>query len=245
MNVLLLAGTGEARRLATLLEAEPGVAVVASLAGRTSAPSAYACPVRIGGFGGVDGLMAHLRENEVDALIDATHPGARAMPGHAAEAARQAGVARLRLVRPPWDRQPGDRWHDAADMEHAARWLRQLRPRRVLLTVGRLDLAPFAGLDARLVVRTIEPPDPMPLRGAEVIRARGPFPVADEVALLVDSGIEALVTRNAGGDDAKLVAARRTGVPVVMVRRPAAVAGPRAATAEAALAWLRARSRRR
>ena len=243
MNALLLAGTGEARRLAALLAAEPDVTVVASLAGRTSQPGAFPCPVRIGGFGGVDGLVRHLQEREVDALVDATHPCARAMPGNAAEAARRAGVARLRLVRPPWERQPGDRWHDAADLEHAARWLRRLGARRVLLTVGRLDLTPFAGLDARLVVRTIEPPEPMPLTDAEVVRARGPFPVADETALLVEREIEALVTRNAGGDDAKLVAARRAGVPVVMVRRPAAVAGPRAATPGAALAWLRALAR--
>lgn len=243
MNVLLLAGTGEARRLASLLATEPGVTVVASLAGHTWQPSVFPCPVRIGGFGGVDGLVGHLQGSEVDALVDATHPCARTMPGNAAEAARRAGVTRLRLVRPHWVRRSGDEWHDADDMEDAARWLRRLGARRVLLTVGRLDLAPFAALDAEVVVRTIEPPDPMPLPGAEVVRARGPFTVADEVALLADSGVEALVTRNAGGDDAKLVAARRAGVPVVMVRRPATPAGSRAATAEDALAWLRGLAR--
>ncbi len=240
MNVLLLAGSREARQLASLLAAEPGVAMVASLAGRTSKPLPYPCPVRTGGFGGVEGLVRHLQANAVDVLVDATHAFARAMPGQAAEAARRAGVARLRLVRPEWERQPGDEWHDADDAVHAAQRLGELGVHRVLLTVGRFDLEPFAALDARFVVRTIEPPDPLPLPHAEVVRALGPFTVADEVALLVDSAIDALVTKNAGGDDAKLVAARRGRVPVVMVRRPPAIPGPRAATAEEALAWLRA-----
>ena len=241
MNVLLLAGTREARELASLLAAEPGVALVASLAGHTSQPVASPCPVRTGGFGGVDGLIHYLRANAVDVVVDATHAFARTMPHHAAEAARRSGVARLRLVRPPWERQAGDEWHDADDVDHAVRRLRELGAHRVLLTVGRLDLAPFAGLDARFVVRTIEAPDPMPLPGAEVVRARGPFTVDDELGLLLDGAIDALVTKNSGGHRAKLVAARRAGVPVVMVRRPPAVAGSWTATPADALAWLRAR----
>ncbi len=240
MNVLLLGGTSEARQLASLLAAEPGVAVVASLAGRTSQPAAYPCPVRTGGFGGVDGLVRYLRESAVDVLVDATHAFARAMPHHAAEAARRTGVARLRLVRPPWERQQGDEWHEAKDLDHAVRRLRGLGAHRILLTVGRLDLAPFAALDAHLVVRTIELPDPMPLPRAELVRARGPFTVADEVTLLCDFAIDALVTKNAGGDDAKLVAARAARVPVVMVRRPPDVAGTCAPTPGHAVAWLRA-----
>lgn len=237
MNVLLLAGTTEARALAAMLAAEPGVELTASLAGHTSAAAAYPCAVRTGGFGGVGGLVAHLRRDGVDTLVDATHPFSAAMPRHAAEAAARAGIPRLRLVRPPWAPQPGDRWVDVADLAGAARAVADLGSRRVLLTVGRLGLAAFAGVEARFVVRTIDPPDAV-LPAAETVRARGPFTVEEELALLRDRRIEALVTKNAGGSDAKLVAARRLGLPVVVVRRPPAVEGPHAATADEALAWV-------
>lgn len=238
MNVLLLAGTAEARDLATLVDDDPRIALTASLAGRTSSPAGYPCPVRTGGFGGVDGLVEHLLANVVDALVDATHPFSSTMPRHAAAAASRAGVPRLRLLRPPWQPRPGDAWHDADDLAHAARLLVELGARSALLTVGRLELSWFDGIDARLVVRTIEPPDPMPLRDAEVIRARGPFTVEDEVRLLRDRHVDIVVTKNSGGDDAKLVAARRLGLPIVVVRRPPAVPGPTVATAAAAREWI-------
>lgn len=238
MNVLLLAGTTEARALAALLAPEPGVDLTASLAGHTSAAAAYPCPVRTGGFGGVDGLVDHLRGHEVDALVDATHPFSRTMPRRAAAAAERAGVRRLRLVRPPWTSRPGDTWIDADGLAGAAGAVARLGVERVLLTVGRLELAAFADVDVRFVVRTIEPPDPMPLAGAEVVNARGPFSVREEVALLRDRRVGALVTKNAGGADAKLVAARQLGLPVVVVRRPPAVGGTSVATASAARAWV-------
>lgn len=238
MNVLLLAGTAEARQLAALLADEPGVDVTASLAGHTSAPARYRCAVRTGGFGGTEGLAAYLEAAAVEAVVDATHPCSRVMPGRAAATATSAGVPRLRLARPPWAPQPGDVWHDADDVHHAARLLTELDARRVLLTVGRLQLAAFAHVAASFVVRTIEPPHPLPLPPVEVVRARGPFSVAEEVDLLRQRGIDAVVTRNAGGGGAKLTAARALGLPVVVIRRPAAVPGPTVETAPAARDWV-------
>jgi precorrin-6A/cobalt-precorrin-6A reductase len=239
--VLVLAGTSEAADLARRLAADPAYEVTASLAGHTRAPAALPCPVRTGGFGGVDGLADALRAAGTDALVDATHPFAAVMPHNAAAAAEAVGVPRLRLLRAPWMPEAGDSWAEVDDLDGAARALRALGARRVLLTTGRLELAPFAAVDgAHLVIRSIEPPDPLPFPSATVLLDRGPYTVDGETALLREHAIDAVVTKNSGGTAtaAKLAAARALGVPVVMVRRPPQPAGPTAPTADEALAWL-------
>lgn len=240
-RVLLLAGTAEAAELAGRLAADPAYEVTASLAGRTRGPVALAARVRVGGFGGVDGLVASLRADGTNALVDATHPFAAVMPHSAAAAAALAGVPRLRVLRPPWEPVPGDRWIEVDDLEAGAGALRALGARRVLLTIGRLTLAPFASVaGAHILVRSIEPPDPMPLPSATVLLDRGPYTVEGEVELLRRYGVDVVVTKNSGGGAtaAKLAAARALGLPVVMVRRPPPPRGPTAATVDDALAWL-------
>ena len=239
MNVLVLGGTTEARQLAELLADATDTRVVVSLAGHTTHPAPLPCPVRTGGFGGVDGLAAHLRAANVDVLVDATHPFSATMPMNAVAAAAIVDIACLRLVRAPWKRQPGDTWIDAADLRDAARRLVEHGARRVLLTTGRIDLAPFASLpDIHFVVRAVEEPEPMPLLDATLIRGRGPFDVAAEEALLHEHDIDTVVTKNAGGPDAKLVAARRANIVVVMVHRPPIHSDEHATTATEALTWL-------
>jgi precorrin-6A/cobalt-precorrin-6A reductase len=239
VNVLVLGGTTEARQLAELLADAPETRVMVSLAGHTTDPVPLPCPMRTGGFGGVDGLAAHLRSTNVDALVDATHAFSSTMPLNAARASARVGIPCLRLVRPPWKRRAGDRWIDAADVRDVGPRLVELGASRVLLTTGRLDLAAFASLPhIHFVVRSVEEPDPLPLPDATVIRGRGPFDVAAEEALLHDHDIDTVVTKNAGGPDAKLVAARRAGVAVVMVRRPPIASDAQATTATEALAWL-------
>lgn len=239
MKVLVLAGTTEARQLSQQLGARPGTDVVVSLAGLTSGTADHGAVVRAGGFGGVDGLARFLREERIDVVVDATHPFAATMPASAAAACAQHGIPRLRLVRPPWRPARGDRWTDVADLAGAARAVRSAGAARVLLTTGRMELEPFAGLDGvAFVLRSIEPPDELALPSAEVVRARGPFTVADELALMTSRRIDLVVTKNAGGDDAKLVAARQLGLPVVVVRRPPTVPGPCVGTVADALAWL-------
>lgn len=243
-SVLLLAGTAEAADLARRLAADPLVEVTASLAGRTRSPAPFPCPVRTGGFGGVDGLVSYLRGSAADALVDATHPFAAMMPHHAAAAARTVGVPRLRLLRPAWLPSAGDRWIEVDDLPAAADVLIELGARRVLLTTGRLELAPFARFAAlegtHVLVRSIEPPDPLALPSATVLLDRGPYTVEGETALLREHGVDAVVTKNSGGEAtaAKLAAARACDVPVVMVRRPPQPAGPVATTVEEAVAWL-------
>ena len=240
-HVLVLAGTAEAAELATRLH-QWDVRVTASFAGRTGGMRELPCAVRVGGFGGVDGLVAALRDGGFDRLVDATHPFAAVMPWHAAAAAERAGVPRLRVLRPAWRAEVGDRWDEVADLAGAARRLGEVGARRVLLTVGRYDLGAFAELaeGTQLVVRSIEAPDADLVPGATVVTARGPFSVEGEARLLAEQGIDTLVTKNSGAaaTAAKLVAAREAGVRVVMVRRPDPPPGPLVETVDEALDWV-------
>ncbi|MET9734074.1 cobalt-precorrin-6A reductase [Streptomyces sp. NPDC006458] len=221
-HVLVLGGTAEARRVAGGLAGRGGVRVTTSLAGRVSRPGAVAGEVRIGGFGGAEGLAEWLREHDVTALVDATHPFAAAITRNAARAAALSGVPAVVLRRPGWQAAPGDRWHWADSLEEAAALLPALG-RRVLLTTGRLGLAAFAGQTAlEFVARSVEPPEPPMPPHTEVLLARGPFTEADERQLLRERRIDVVVTKDSGGDStsAKLTAARELGLPVVIVRRP-------------------------
>jgi precorrin-6A/cobalt-precorrin-6A reductase len=195
--------------------------------------------VRIGGFGGADGLARFLAERGIARVIDATHPFAARIGTHAEQACREAGVPRLRLLRPGWARGPGDNWIEVGDLAEAARRLPELG-RRVFLTVGHQELRAFAGLDLWFLVRTIEPPGELPLRHCQWLAGRGPFAVENELALLRGHAIDLLVTKASGGAAtyAKLAAARQLGLPVLMVRRPQPPPGPVASSVEAALAWL-------
>jgi precorrin-6A/cobalt-precorrin-6A reductase len=238
VRVLLLGGTSDARRLATLL-VDAGYDVVSSLAGRTREPLLPAGRVRIGGFGGVDGLAGYLRDERIDVLIDATHPFAARITANAAAASRASRVPSLILRRPGWAASPGDDWHRVASLEAAA--ARLVPDQRVFLTTGRQGLAVFAGLDrCWFLARSVEPPEGAVPRALEVLLDRGPFTVDGERRLMAGRRIDVLVTKDSGGADAKLVAARELSIPVVMVDRPALPPGPVAGTPAEALAWMRA-----
>ena len=248
MQVLILGGTTEASAIANALAGHAVIRATLSLAGRTRAPVLPALPARRGGFGGVEGLAAYLREHGVAALIDATHPFAAQISRHAVLAASIAGVPLLTVRRPEWVAQPGDRWTVVPDMPSAARSIMagfdpasHATPRRVFLTIGQQDLAPFTNVLAHYLIRSVEPPDPALLPpGARLIAARGPFREADELALLAREGIEVLITKNSGGSATapKLAAARALGIPVIMVARPPVPPGETVPNAAGALAWL-------
>jgi precorrin-6A/cobalt-precorrin-6A reductase len=239
-QVLVLGGTGEARRLAEALVAE-GVDVVSSLAGRVTDPALPAGRVRVGGFGGVDGLAAWLGARPVRAVVDATHPFAATMTASAAAATAAAGVPLLRLQRPGWTAQPGDDWRWVDSLEAASDAVRGFGS--VFLTTGRQGLGAFAGLTAHCLVRSVDPPaPPLPAR-TTVVLARGPFTVEEELELLREHAVEVVVTKDSGGHmtAAKLSAARELGLPVALVRRPPLPPGvPTVATVDDALAWVRA-----
>ncbi|MEU4428670.1 cobalt-precorrin-6A reductase [Actinoplanes sp. NPDC024001] len=236
-RILLLGGTTEARRLAGLLVAD-GHRVTTSLAGRTSEPLRPAGDVRIGGFGGVDGLVAHLRDERIDVLIDATHPFAATITRNAVAASGASGVPLLILRRPGWTARPGDEWHRVASLAEAAARVAELG-RRVFLTTGRQELGAFADVDCFVLARSVEPPGTPAPRDLTVVLDRGPFTVESERQLMLDHRIDLLVTKDSGGSDAKLAAARALAIPVLMVDRPALPAGPVSSTPEEILAALR------
>lgn len=241
-SVLVLGGTIEARTLAARLAAGD-TPVIYSLAGRTTQPvEPEGCTVRYGGFGATPGLFTYLRTQNIAVVIDATHPFARTMPHHAARACAQAGVPRLRLLRPDWPRQAGDRWHDVADIGEAAAMTARLLPTggRVLLTLGQMAVDAFAALTCvELTIRSVEPPARLP-QGADWLAARGPFRAESERTLLKSRRIDLLVTKASGGRATygKIEAARALGLPVIRLVRPLQPDGETLPTVEAAGVWV-------
>ena len=220
-RILVLGGTGEARRLAELM-VTAGLDVVTSLAGRVARPRLPRGEVRIGDFAGAEGLARWLLENDVSAVIDATDPFATDISDSAVRAAGETGTPLLRVDRPCWEPGDGDDWIRVPDMAAAARVVRE-RFRRPMLTVGKQGAVAFAG-DTRgsYLIRCAEPPSgPLPHRYLLMLD-RGPFGVESERTIMARHRIDVLVSRNSGGQSssAKLDAARELRIPVVMVDRP-------------------------
>lgn len=242
-RILILGGTQEGYALAERLADVSGLEVISSLAGRTQSPRRPKGQMRVGGFGGADGLARYLREEKIAHLINATHPFADQISANAVAAAATAQVPLLRLLRPGWQAQADDRWIMAADIAEAASLCRR-EGGRIFLTTGSNDLAAFAGIhNAHFVVRVVDAPESVPLHDCAIITARGPFSLADELALMAEHHVNLLVTKNSGGDatSAKLEAARKLGLPVVMVERPRIALEPQSPVAtdvEAAVAHL-------
>ena len=242
-RLLLLGGTSEASRLARLLAGRDDLVVITSLAGRTAAPAAQPGLMRVGGFGGTDGLAAYLRRERISLVVDATHPFAAVMRWHAFEACQSVGVPRMRVERPAWSAGPGDLWTDVTTVGEAAEVVASGSSRHVFLTIGRSDLGAFAiAVDRRRrwLIRSIDPPEALLLSPARVVLDRGPFSEDSEVELMAGSGVDLLVSKNSGGDAtaAKLAAARRIGIGVVMVGRPPSPPGPVASKADEAACWV-------
>lgn len=239
MRLLILGGTTEATALAAAVSNDSRFDTLLSFAGATRAPRPPAVPHRIGGFGGIPGLVAALAD--VDLLIDATHPFAARMKHNAAQAASLTNTPFLAIRRPEWQPTESDSWTEVPNMAAAAQSLGPT-PRRILLTIGQKDLAAFQSAPwHHYTVRSVDPPRPETLPpNATVISARGPFRLADELALLRHHRIEILVTKNSGGTatEPKLEAARTLRLPVVMVQRPPHPEAPTAADIPTALAWL-------
>jgi len=243
-TLLILGGTGEAAELAQAIVATFGdkLRVISSLAGRTRKPGDLDGEVRVGGFGGTQGLAHYLRDNAADYLIDASHPFASEISKHACLAAAATATPRLVLLRPSWRGEPGDNWHKVADMAAAAEMI-PAAGRRVFLSVGTRSLKYFSELRSTwFLVRLIDSPaDTLPLAQFELILGRGPFDSVGEQKLLEQHSIDLLVTRASGGaaTKGKIDAARRLGLPVIMLRRPAPPLGESVETIDAALEWLR------
>lgn len=204
-------------------------------------PRAQPVPVRIGGFGGVAGLTDYLRHHRVTHLVDATHPFAATMSGHAVEAARLAGVAHIALTRPAWTPVAGDRWTCVADIDGAVAALAG-PARRIMLALGRMHVEAFtAQPQHHYLLRFVDAPEQPPILPCHtLIINRGPFTTAGDSALMQAHAIDLVVCKNAGGTGAyaKLIAARTLGLPVLMIDRPALPDRAECYRQEDVLVWL-------
>jgi precorrin-6A/cobalt-precorrin-6A reductase len=240
-RILILGGTTEARQLAGHLAGREGYSITLSLAGRTARPLPHPVPLRVGGFGGAAGLAAYLRMENIDLLVDATHPHAAQISQNAIEAAAAAKVAFIALRRPAWHRQDGDRWIEVADVV-AARDALGDTPAKIFVAVGRSGLeALLAAPQHDYLIRSVEPvTPPLALPNVRYILDRGPFDDAAERRLLETNHIAMIVAKNSGGGAAygKIAAARALGIPVVMIGRPAQPEVACADTVETALAMI-------
>jgi precorrin-6A/cobalt-precorrin-6A reductase len=240
MRVLLLGGTAEASQIGRELAAA-GVTAVFSYAGRTATPIAQPLPTRVGGFGGVDGLVEYVRHERITHVIDATHPFASRISRNAIDACVQTGTPLIGYVREAWVAGPDDKWRHVRGIEHAVAALPD-RPARIFLAIGKQHLRPFAIQSQHFyLLRLVDAPaTSLPLPNAEMVLARGPFTIEGDLALLRHHRITHVVARNAGGEGAKakLEAARVLGLPVIMIDRPDLPARRTAQSVDQIMHWL-------
>jgi precorrin-6A/cobalt-precorrin-6A reductase len=238
-RILLLGGTTEANRMAEAI-AEAGLAGVYSYAGRTDSPMGQPIHMRVGGFGGVEGLRAYLDAEKITHVIDATHPFAAQMSTNAVAACSATGTPLIALERAPWVAAKDDRWTHVPDINAAVAELGKA-PLRVFLAIGRQHLDAFAAQPQHsYLLRLVDAPTgPLPFP-ADVVVARGPFTLEGDAALMRQHRTELIVAKNAGGKGAvaKIAAARMLGLPVVMIDRPMIPSRRVAYSVAAVMSWL-------
>lgn len=242
-KILLLGGTCEASQLIRHLENDYRVEIILSLAGVTRNPVLpKKIKSRVGGFGGIAGMITWLRKHHIDYLIDATHPFAQQMTHHAWQAAQYCQIPFLNIQRPAWQKVAGDRWFEVPTIAAAVEALGQT-VLRVFLTIGRKELLPFKEnpVPHHYWIRSVDRPHPMLLPdNVEIITAKGPFDEQAEYELLKQHHIERIVTKNSGGPTvyAKISAARKLSIPVIMIQRPEMAAIPSVPTWQEAYQWV-------
>jgi precorrin-6A/cobalt-precorrin-6A reductase len=221
-KILILGGTADGVGIAKVVSELSEMDAVYSLAGATKSPKLPNCRTRVGGFGGADGLARYLREENIDGMVDATHPYASQMANHANLACEENNVPRIKLLRPAWTPVPGDDWHGVENAAEAAESIPKTA-KRIFLATGHKDLPKFKHLsESWFLVRLVDAPKiEVPLLKHQLILGRGPFDLKAEVDLLRMHKIDAVVSKNSGGSTyTKIEAARHLGLPVVMIDRP-------------------------
>jgi precorrin-6A/cobalt-precorrin-6A reductase len=240
MRVLILGGSTESSELSRLLAGDQRFETTLSLAGRTLKPRPQPVRTRTGGFGGADGLAAWLAQESIEAVVDATHPYADQISANAVTACTRLALPLVTILRPAWEPVTGDNWLTVASAEAAAAALGP-QPRRIFLSLGRLELGAFARAPQHhYVARSIEPPDVVLPPDIDLIFDRGPFDEQAETALLTREKIEMIVSKNSGGTATypKITATRKLGIPVVMIARPLKVHGHAVTHPADAVLWL-------
>ena len=215
-RILLLGGVGDALAIARRLAPQD----IYSLAGLGKVPADLPCQVRVGGYGGAEGLAAFMAAEGIDLLLDITHPYAAQISANAARAAELSGVPCWALRRPGWQAGGGDDWREVADWSSLSTALEPFQ--RPFFTLGREPLAHLQAipLHQHWTVRCLDDYPGTPR--ARVIGARGPFNLADERALFAAGQFDVLISKNSGSSatDPKLQVARELGLPVLLLARP-------------------------
>jgi precorrin-6A/cobalt-precorrin-6A reductase len=233
-RILILGGTGEAAELAEQLATRKDLEFISSFAGRVSHPKYPIGAVRVGGFGGIEGLISYLIMESISVVIDATHPFAIEISRNTEVACARLGLPLIALVRPAWRKQKNDLWYEVATYVDAAEFVNKKKA-RVLLSIGRQEVGSFAACsDAWFLIRAIEAPTGQLPQHHEILLQRGPFDLKEELQLLRDYSIDHIVSKNSGGSgtNTKIEAARLLGIPVVMVERPTKHTVPTVETVE-------------
>lgn len=236
-RILILGGTGEGTELASRLAHRPDLYTVSSLAGRVSEPTRPEGVVRVGGFGGVDGLVSFLVKENIGVVVDATHPFAVRISSNAELACARLGLPLIAFIRPPWVKTKADLWHEVQDVKEAASVV-DVQKGRVFLSIGRQEVGSFAAChDTWFLIRTIEEPTGRLPRLHETLLRRGPFNLDEELRLLEEHSIDYVISKNSGGSatHTKIQAARLLEIPVVMVKRPVKHTVPTVETLEEVL----------
>ncbi|WP_120498630.1 cobalt-precorrin-6A reductase [Kiloniella sp. EL199] len=242
-RILILGGTTEANQLADQLSSYPTYHVTTSRAGVTTNRKKVSSNERLGGFGGIEGLIEYLETNTIDIVIDATHPFASTITNHAWIACQKLEIPHLILQRPAWKKEENDTWIDVPDMQSAQDHLQSLgNSLTVFLTTGQKELSGFTALKKHnFVARMIEPPaTETEASNLKIILQRGPFSVHDEIQLIKEDKIDLIVSKNSGGSatSAKITAARKLNIPVLMIARPSLSPAQVKTTIEDCLEWL-------
>lgn len=238
-KIAILGGTRDARTLAYKLY-EAGHDVITSLAGRTTTPEEISGRVRIGHFGGEEGLADWLKEEGIDCMIDATHPFSAKMTSNAHWAGKSVDCPVIHLQRKSWQQQDGDNWVRVSSYEEAAHAIPVNS--RVFLSVGRQPISHFAHRrDIYAIMRMIDAPSAeCPLPAGDVLLARPGKTASQEEELFRQYGITCLVSKFSGGASAypKIEAARHLKIPVIIIERPQADIGETADSLEAVIKWV-------
>lgn len=241
-NLLLLAGSGEARVIAEALAPRDDLEVTASLLYPSRTHGPLPVPTRLGRFGGEPGLGRFLQDENIDAVLDATHPFANQISARAARVCARAQVPYALVLRPEWSAEPEDHWQKVPDESAVADLLDA--GQRVFTTTGRATLERLAaGTDALFLVRQLEDrPPPEHMKNVQYIVGKGPFSVEDEIENLTRLNIDVLVVKNSGGlpSRTKLDAARALGLPVILIARPTQPDALILTSVDAALDWVNA-----
>ena len=221
-TILILSGTAEGYALAQQLHEEhPNWRIISSLAGRTKNPNLPIGEIRIGGFGGTEGLIDYISKQKVDKVIDATHPYAKTISENAERAAKTCAIEYQKFERPAWQQTEGDNWTEVQSIEEAA----DIVPKNatVFLALGRQYIDAFQHRsDCHFIVRMVDHSNDVPLSSYKLILGRPNENSEDERQLFLEHKITHLITRNSGGEKsyAKIIAARDAKIPVIMIQRP-------------------------